>query len=81
MNNNEKELPPEKIQKEYEANPSYILEKIRKENINKKSNNLIKKDNIEIVNNKNLQLLDNNLFFIQKEIKEYRNKAKTKYYE
>ena len=68
MNNNEKELPPEKIQKEYEANPSYILEKIRKENINKKTNNLIKKDNIEVVNNKNLQLLDNNLFFFQKEI-------------
>ena len=33
-NNNEKELPSEKIQKEYESNPSYILEKIKENNKN-----------------------------------------------
>ena len=38
MNNNEeKELPSENIQKVYEINPSYILKKIRNENINNDS--------------------------------------------
>ena len=68
MNNNERELPPEKIQKEYEANPSYILSKVRKEDINKESNNLIKQDNIGFINNKNYSLLDNKFILYQKEI-------------
>ena len=38
---NQKELPSEKIQKEYEINPSYILKKIRKENSNSLENNII----------------------------------------
>ena len=39
MNNSiQKELPSQKIQKIYENNPSYILKKIRKENMIKESN-------------------------------------------
>ncbi len=55
----EKELPSEKIQKEYEANPSYILKKIRKENVIKESRIplVIKKDNIDNLENFNTKLI------------------------
>ena len=59
MNNGiEKELPSQKVQKEYESNPSYILERIRKENMIKVSNIplTLEKDNIN-----NLNILDNKL--------------------
>ena len=55
----EKELPSERIQKEYEANPSKILTKIRKENIIKKSNLplILKNDNIDKLINLNNKLI------------------------